>query len=163
MKKSLLSILLVTPALLLANSNTVPKNVKEAQKAIVGTWSQKCFPTGKPNQWATKRVVITKDLHAKGAMKFYSDSNCTKQVGEKRATYTFTFGKLTKGDDGKEAWEVNKLLGKKKKKMFAMIRFLDQNRVVVAAPTKTNDGSTPEKRKNHFEASWKGCVKESAK
>lgn len=161
MRKTLIAALLVAPALLLANSSKVPATADEASKAIVGTWTQTCVPTGKPNQWASKKVVITKDLHAKGGMQFFSDSNCTKQTGEKKASYTFTFGKIAKGDDGKDAWEVNKLLGKQKKKMFVLIRFLDDKHVVVAAPTKTNDGTTPEKRKNHFEASWKGCVKET--
>ena len=137
----------------------LPKTAKEAEKALVGTWAINCQKGVKPNTWESKEVKINKDLSASGWMKIYSDANCTKLIKEMRNKYTFKVGALTLGDDKKEAWEVDKLLGKQKKPMFTMIRFLAPNRVVVAAPTKQNDGTSKEHRKNHFESSWKGCVK----
>jgi len=159
MKKTLLATLLVAPALLLANSNKVPTTADEASKTIVGTWSQTCYPTGKPNEWASKVVTVTDDMRAKGGMQFYSDDTCTKQTKEIKAFYTFTFGKITKGDDGKEAWEIDKVIGKKKKKVYAMLRFVDANRVIISGATKVQDGSSTDKRKNHFDASWEGCIR----
>ena len=79
---------LVASALLLANSDKLPTTAEEASKAIVGTWTQTCIPTDKPNQWAFKKVVITEDLLAKGGMQFFNDSNCAKQTDE-----TFMFQK----------------------------------------------------------------------
>ncbi len=138
----------------------LPQTADEAAKALVGTWTQICYPTGKPNEWASKKVTVTEDMHAKGGMQFYSDDKCTKQTKEIKAFYTFTFGKVTKGDDGKEAWEIDKVIGKKKKKVYAMLRFAEANRVIISGATKTHDGSSPEKRKNHFDASWEGCTKQ---
>jgi len=137
----------------------LPLTSEEAQKALIGTWSINCAKGQKPNSWIIKEVKINKDLTASGWMKIYADKNCTKLTKEIKNKYSFKIGAITLGDDNKEAWEVDKLIGKKKKPMFTMIRFLEPNRVVVAAPTKTNDGSTKEKRKNHFESSWSGCIK----
>ena len=88
MRKTSIAVPLVAPALLLENSNKLPSTAREASKAIVGTWTQICIPTDKLNQWAFRKVVIAKDLHAKGGVQFFSDSNCTKQTGE-----TFMFQK----------------------------------------------------------------------
>ena len=137
----------------------LPQTAAEAEKALVGTWSITCGVGQKPNTWTTKEVVINKDLTAKGWMKIYADKDCKKLIKEINATYSFKVGALNVGDDGKEAWEVDKLLGKKKKPMFTMIRFTKPNHVVVAAPTKTNDGTTKAKRKNHFSDKWAGCTK----
>ena len=137
----------------------LPQTAQEAEKALVGTWAINCQKGQQPNTWESKEVNINKDLSAKGWMKIYSDKDCTKLVKEMKNNYTFKVGAIGVGDDGKEAWEVDKLLGKKKKPMFTMIRFIEPNRVVVAAATKDNDGTSKEKRKNHFEASWVGCTK----
>jgi len=136
-----------------------PLTAEEAAKTIVGTWYQTCYPTGKPNQWASKEVTVTEDMSAKGGMQFYSDDKCTKQTKEIKAFYTFKFGNIMLGDDGKEAWEIDKVIGKKKKKVYAMLRFVNADRVIISGATKTHDGSSPEKRKNHFDASWEGCVR----
>ncbi len=142
-----------------AKVKDLPKTAHEAEQALIGTWAINCKPGVKPNTWESKEVKINKDLSAKGWMKIYSDKDCTKLVKEMKNSYTFKVGALTLGDDKKEAWEVDKLLGKKKKPMFTMIRFIEPNRVVVAAATKKNDGTTKERRKNHFEDSWSGCIK----
>ncbi len=136
-----------------------PLTAEEAAKTIIGTWYQNCYPTGKPNQWASKEVTVKADMSAKGGMQFYSDNQCTKQTKEIKAFYTFKFGNIMLGDDAKEAWEIDKVIGKKKKKVYAMLRFVNADRVIISAPTKEHDGSTPAKRKNHFEASWEGCVR----
>jgi hypothetical protein len=159
MKKTLLVTLLIAPALLLANGNKVPTTAQEAAKTIVGAWSQTCYPSGKPNEWASKEVTVTEDMRAEGGMQFYSDDKCTKQTKEIKAFYTFKFGNIVLGDDGKEAWEIDKVIGKKKKKVYAMLRVVNGDIVMISAPTKENDGSTPEKRKNHFDASWEGCIR----
>ncbi len=137
----------------------LPKTAQEAEKALVGTWAINCAKGQQPNTWEEKEVKISKDLSAKGWMKIYADKDCKKLIKEMKNSYTFKIGGLTLGDDNKEAWEVDKLLGKKKKPMFTMIRFIEPNRVVVAGATKERDGTTKEKRKNHFDASWVGCVK----
>ncbi len=138
----------------------VPQTAQEAAEAIVGKWSEMCYPTGKPNEWANKEVVIKDDMSAKGYMEFFSDDKCTKQTKKINAFYTFKIGNIVLGDDGKEAWEIDKVIGKNKKKVYAMIRFKDPDTIVVSAPTKTNDGSSPEKRKNHFDAKWGGCKRQ---
>jgi len=38
-----------------------------------------------------------------------------------------------------------------------MLRFVDANRVIISGETKTHDGSSTTKRKNHFDASWGGA------
>ncbi len=134
-----------------------PLTAQEVAKAIIGTWAQTCYPTDKPNQWATKEVVVKEDMSANGHMEFYSDANCTNQTKTIKAAYTFRFGNIVLGDDGKEAWEIDKVIGEKKKKVYAMLRFKDGDTVVISAPTETNDGTSPEKRKNHFDAKWEGC------
>ncbi len=136
-----------------------PLTAQEASKAIVGTWEQLCYPTGKPGEWANKKVTITEEMSAKGGMQFFSDDQCTKPTKEIKAFYTFTFGNIVLGDDGKEAWEIDKVIGKKKKKVYAMLRFVDGDRVIISGATKEHDGSSPEKRKNHFDPKWKGCVR----
>jgi len=105
------------------------------------------------------KVTVKEDMSAKGGMKFYSDAQCSKQTGEMKAFYTFRFGNIVLGDDGKEAWEIDKIIGKKKKKVYAMLRFVNGDRVTISGATKTNDGSSPEKRKNHFDPDWQGCVR----
>ena len=135
----------------------VPLTKEEARKAIVGTWELKCSPAPQPNMWVTKRVEINDKLFAKGNMSFYSDANCTKKVKEINRNYTFDFGEITLGSDGKEAWEVDKLIGKEKKPMYTMIRFLGANRVLVADATKQNDGTTKKRRKNYFNPKAPGC------
>jgi|GEM_PF-2496692 len=136
-----------------------PLTAEEAAKTIVGTWSQICYPTGKPNEWASKEVTVTDDMRAKGGMQFYGDDTCTKQTKEIKAFYTFKFGNIVLGDDGKEAWEIDKVIGKKKKKVYAMLRFVDANRVIISGATKVQDGSSVDKRKNHFDVSWEGCIR----
>jgi len=136
-----------------------PLTAEEASETIIGTWYEKCHPTGKANQWATKKVTITEGLHAKGGMQFYSDRQCTKKTDEMKAFYTFKFGNIVLGDDGKEAWEIDKVIGKKKKKVFAMLRFIDGNTVIISGQTDTHDGSSPSKRKNHFDPKWQGCTR----
>jgi len=136
-----------------------PLTTEEAAKAIVGTWYQTCYPTGKPNQWASKEVTVNPDLSAQGGMKFYSDEQCTKQTKAINRAYTFKFGNIVLGDDGKEAWEVDKEIGKQKKKVYAMLRFVNADRVIISGATKEHDGSTPQKRKNHFDPAWEGCVR----
>jgi hypothetical protein len=136
-----------------------PLTAEEAAKTIVGTWSQTCYPSGKPNEWASKEVTVSEDMSAKGGMQFFSDDKCTKQTKEIKAFYTFKFGNIVLGDDGKEAWEIDKVIGKKKKKVYAMLRFVDANRVIISGATKVQDGSSTDKRKNHFDASWEGCVR----
>ncbi len=135
-----------------------PLTAQEASKAIVGTWEQVCYPV-KPGEWATKRVTIKEDLSAKGGMQFYSDDKCTQPTHDMKAFYTFKFGNIALGDDGKEAWEIDKVIGKKKKKVYAMLRFVNGDRVIISGATKEHDGSTPEKRKNHFDPKWEGCVR----
>ncbi len=136
----------------------IPKTAHEATKAIVGTWIQSCHSI-KPKVWATKEVKVKSDMSASGGMQFFSDAKCTHKTKEIKRSYTFKFGDIVLGDDGKEAWQVDKVIGKKKKKIYAMIRFLDADRVVVSAETKERKGLTPESRKNHFDAKWEGCVR----
>jgi len=136
-----------------------PLTAEEAAKTIVGTWYQNCYPTGKPNQWASKEVTVNPDLSAQGGMQFYSDDKCTHQTKAINRAYTFKFGNIVLGDDGKEAWEVDKEIGKKKQKVYAMLRFVNGDKVIISGATKEHDGSTPEKRKNHFDPSWEGCVR----
>jgi len=141
----------------------VPETAQEAEKALVGTWSINCAVGQKPNTWTIKEVKINKDLTASGWMKIYSDKDCKNLVKEMKNKYSFKIGAIGVGDDGKEAWEVDKLIGPKKMPMYTMIRFLEANRVVVAAPSKGHDGKTKEARKNHFDSKWVGCVKEPLK
>jgi hypothetical protein len=136
-----------------------PLTAEEAAKTIIGTWYQTCYPTGKPNEWASKEVTVTEDMSAKGGMQFYSDDKCSKQTKAIKAFYTFKFGTIMLGDDGKEAWEIDKVIGKKKKKVYAMLRFVNADRVIISGATKIHDGSSTEKRKDHFDASWEGCVR----
>jgi len=137
----------------------LPTTAHEAQKALVGTWAINCAIGQKPNTWEVKEVKINKDLSAKGWMKIYADKDCKKLIKEMKNSYTFKVEALTIGDDNKEAWEVDKLIGKKKMPMFTMIRFIEPNRVVVAAPSKGHNGKTKETRKNHFDSTWSGCTK----
>ena len=141
----------------------LPATAQEAEKALVGTWSINCAKGQKPNTWEVKEVKIDKDLNAQGWMKIYADKDCKKLVKEMKNKYTFNVGAITVGDDGKEAWEVDKLVGPKKIPVYAMIRFLEPNRVVVSAPSKGRDGKTKETRKNHFDSTWAGCKKEPLK
>jgi hypothetical protein len=159
MKKTVLTALLVIPIFMSANEpKPAPATAEEAAKTIVGTWHALCYPT-KPGEWANKEVTIQKDLSAKGGMQFFSDDKCTKPTREIKAFYTFKFGNIVLGDDGKEAWEIDKVIGKKKKKVYAMIRFVDHDRVLVSGATKEHDCSSLEKRKNHFDPKWKGCTR----
>jgi len=141
----------------------LPETAQEAEKALVGTWSVNCAVGQKPNTWEIKEVNIDKNLTASGWMKIYADKDCTKLIKEMKNTYTFKIGAIGVGDDGKEAWEVDKLIGPKKMPMYTMIRFLEPNRVVIAAPSEGHDGKTKEARKNHFDSAWTGCVKEPLK
>jgi len=141
----------------------LPQTAQEAEKALVGTWSINCAVGQKPNTWEVKEVKINKDLSAKGWMKIYADKDCKKLIKEMKNSYSFKVGTLSVGDDGKEAWEVDKLIGPKKMPIYTMIRFLEPNRVVVAAPSKGHNGKSKETRKNHFDSAWVGCVKEPLK
>jgi hypothetical protein len=159
MKKFVLTALIVAPIFVSANEpRPVPATAEDAAKTIIGTWHELCYPT-KPGEWANKEVAIQKDLSAKGGMQFFSDDKCTKPTREIKAFYTFKFGKIVVGDDGKKAWEVDKIIGKKKKKVYAMLRFVDGDRVLISGVTKEHDGSSPKKRKNHFAPKWKGCTR----
>jgi len=141
----------------------LPQTAAEAEKALVGTWSVECAKGMEPNTWMSKEVTIDNNLTAKGWMKIYADKECKKLIKEIKNNYTFKVGSLTLGDDNKEAWEVDKLLGEEKKPVYTMVRFVAPNKVLVAGATKSNDGSTPQKRKNHFEDWWPPCLKKESK
>jgi hypothetical protein len=125
--------------------------------SMAGTWSAGCYkmPNGK---FASRTVTLEANGSVVGDMTIFKDSNCTKEVKKVHKEYTMKLGKKSVGDDGKEAYEVDKV-GKKGWKVYSMIRIVSPTVIIPADRTKDRNGSTPELRANHFSPKSVQCVK----
>jgi hypothetical protein len=151
--------LLFTAALCVASCTGLQAEEKPQAmiKGMVGVWAAECYemPDGKH---ARRMVTVKEDGSVMGDMVLYKDAKCTKVIKEVHKAYTMSIGKKSVGDDGKEAYEINKV-GKTGWKVYTMIRMLSPTVIMPADRTKARDGSTLKLRANHFTSKTVQCKK----
>lgn len=134
-------------------------NDTDMAAAMAGTWSTGCYEL--PNKkFASRTVTVDADSSVVGDMTIFKDSDCTKEVKKVHKEYQMKLGKKTVGDDGKEAYEVNKI-GKTGWKIYSMIRVISPTEIMPADKTKDKNGTTVELRANHFGAKTVTCKRQN--
>ncbi len=138
------------------SEHSLLKIYEEKKQHIIGEWQGVCYSDQEYDESYQAELTLNPDLSFSYIEKIYSAENCIgDSYSEQNAkTGLYKLGKLTQGDDGKEAYEFEihtSQNGQREDKYF-MVRFTTSNLIFTDENFDNSqpDGKTPQTRNNHF-------------
>ncbi len=133
-------------------------NANTPAEKLVGSWHKDCHLPSDAGHYRTVDVTFKNGIFSYKKIK-YDDQGCTDNPQKFEEEGNYTVGNTTKGDDGKEAYELDITWGADHKS-YHMFRFKDNGNLLLSGSRDGHNGSTKETRSDHFDANWTGFKKQ---